>query len=293
MIAAGVAVAVLAASCYEIAYVVQARAARLQDDDRLSPSLVGRLVRSRSWIAGLALSGLGAALHVAALTLAPLTVVQPTLALGLVLLLVLAPNVLGEHSGRREAAGVAVIVMGVVACTLAAPPHDGTPSRDAGLAALLSGLALLTLMPFALRDRLRDARLRVGAAAAGDALAALALKLLADAIDAGQWGAAVGWGVTAAIAAGLALTAEMSALQRLAATHVAPVVVAAQVLIPVATAPLLLGERWGDTALGGAVLGAAVLLVAGGAAVLGSSDPVAGRLAARGGPRPREHHVGG
>jgi len=50
----------------------------------------------------------------AALLLAPLTVVQPCLASGLILLLWLGATRLGERPGLREGVAVAAIVVGVV-----------------------------------------------------------------------------------------------------------------------------------------------------------------------------------
>ena len=46
----------------------------------------------------------------------------------------------------------------------------------------------------------------------------------------------------------------MSALQRRPATHVAPVMFAVQVLVPVILAPLIFGETWATTPLGGVAL---------------------------------------
>lgn len=295
----GIAVALAAAACFECAYVLQALEARHAGGGAvLQPTLLGRLLRRPRWVAGTALALGGAGLQVLALTLAPLTVVQPTLALGLVLLLILSATVLHEPVGRREAFGVGAVVCGVAVVALVAPPDVGSTGSAGAVAALLAVLTLPALLPFALRDRLRDARLRVLAAAAGDALAAVALKLVADAVGRGAWGAGVAWAALAGAAGLLALTAEMSALQRIAATRVAPVVLAAQVLVPVLAAPLVFGESWGATALGGVVLALAVLTVAGGAALLGASRAVADVIAGEHGtdslaPGQLEHDVGG
>ena len=51
----------------------------------------------------------------------------------------------------------------------------------------------------------------------------------------------------------------------------APVVLVMQMTIPVLLAPLLVGEDWGATPLGGAVIGAAFLLVAAGTWMLSGS----------------------
>lgn len=271
----GFGLAVLAALGYEFAYLIQARAARSRRDDRLRVRLALDLVRNRRWLAGTGLVGVAAGLHVAALVLAPLTVVQPTIALGLIVLLLAARPALGERPGAREYAAVAGIVVGVSACALAAPDIEVRHNSGRSVAPLLGLLGIALALPFALRARLGDPRVRVLAAGAGDALAAFAFKLAADAIATGLWLASVAWLVLAAAAAALAVTAEMSALQRLSATRVGPAIVALQVAVPVGAAPLFLGESWSATPFGGALVAGAVLTVLAAAGVLGASRPQA------------------
>jgi drug/metabolite transporter (DMT)-like permease len=285
----GIAVALAAACCYELAYVVQAlETRRAGGGERIEPTLLARLLRRPRWVAGTALSLVGALLQIWALTLAPLTVVQPTLALGLVLLLILSAAVLHEPVGRRERLGVALILAGVALAALTAAPEVGEARSAAAVAALVALLAIPTVLPFAL-PRLADARLRVLAAAAGDALAAVGLKLVADALGGDTWLLWVLYGAGAALTGLLALTAEMSALQRIRATRVAPVVLAGQVLVPALAGPLVFGEQWGRSTAGGILLALALLAVAGGAALLGASGAVADVIAGE----QVEHHVSG
>ena len=91
-------------------------------------------------------------------------------------------------------------------------------------------------------------------AGCGYAWTAIASKLLTDELRAGALLIAVAWLATAALSEALALLSEMSALQRRPATHVAPVMFAVQVLVPVLLAPLIFGESWGSTPLGGVAL---------------------------------------
>lgn len=296
----GIAVAAVAAGCYEGAYVLQAlEARRAGGGERLQATLLGRLVRRPIWVAGTTLSVAGAALQVFALTLAPLTVVQPTLALGLVLLLVLSALVLHEPVGRRERIGVAAIVGGVALVPVVAAPGLGGSGDPSGVAILAALLGAATGIPFAARARLRDARLRVLAAAAGDAWAAIGLKLVADALHRGSPAVAAIWMGSAALAGFLALTAEMSALQRIAATRVAPVVVSAQVLVPVVAGPLVFDEPWADTIPERLLLGIAIVVVVAGSVLLSTSRAVADVLVGGDGHRGRsaagevEHDVGG
>ena len=58
-----------------------------------------------------------------------------------------------------------------------------------------------------------------------------------------------------------------------------PCVLALQTVVPVLLAPVLTGEHWTGTPLGGAVVLGGLVLVVGGSTVLGAGEPVR-RLAA-------------
>jgi len=273
----GIAAATAAAGCYETAYVLQAlEARRMPVAHSLRPALIGALARRPLWVTAIALAVVGWPFQLLALSRAPITVVQPTLALGLLLLVALAARVLGERIGRRELAGVAAIVAGVAGIALAAPPHSAHHAGPATLLPVLLALAALAASPYLLRAAGRNpGALLVLGAGAGDAWAGFAAKLVTDALAGGHWLAAAGWGTAAAVAVGAGLLSEMTALAHYAATRVGPVVLVMQIAVPVALAPLVGGERWGGTPLGGGVLVASLAVVAAGAAVLGSSRAVA------------------
>src|SRR3954451_7454452 len=77
----------------------------------------------------------------------------------------------------------------------------------------------------------------------------------------------------------MGLISESTALQRAPATRVAPTVLAMQIAIPVALAPLVGGESWSSTPLNGAVLAGAMLGVVAGVALLATARAVAGVIA--------------
>ena len=79
---------------------------------------------------------------------------------------------------------------------------------------------------------------------------------------------------TALASEGLALLSEMSALQHRPATHVAPVMFAVQVLVPVILAPLIFEERWSTTPLDGAALVAFMAVALAGTTLLAGSRAV-------------------
>ena len=280
MLALGIAAAVVASLLYNASIALQALEARkVPQEHGLRPSLLGRLLRNRRWLGATALGLLGWPLEIVALLLAPLTVVQPCLASGLVLLLWLGVTRLGEKPGRREFIAVAAIVAGIGGVAWAAPERSTDHAGAGAIALALVLVALPVLAPYALRRSLAGRPLRLGliatvAAGAGYAWTAIASKLLTDELAAGTLLLAALWLATAAVSEGLALLSEMSALQRRPATHVAPIMFAVQVLVPVLLAPLIFDESWSETPLGGIALVAFIALAVAGTIFLAGSKAV-------------------
>jgi hypothetical protein len=290
VIALGIVAAVGASLLYNASIALQALEVRdVPGEHSLRPSLIGKLIRNRRWLGATGLGLLGWPLEIGALLLAPLTVVQPCLASGLVLLLWLGAKKLGEAPGPREWTAVAAIVLGVTGVALAAPERT-TDHADAGAIALALGLVAIPIAaPYVLRARFRHSpqpggvnvgsariagTLMVISAGCGYAWTAIASKLLTDELAAGALLVAVAWLATAVASEGLALLSEMSALQNRPATHVAPVMFAVQILVPVLLAPLIFGESWDATPLGGVVLVAAMAVAVGGTVLLAGSSAV-------------------
>src|SRR5690242_17605724 len=98
-------------------------------EHRLRASLLGFLFRRKRWLLGASLGVLGWPLQAFALALAPVALVQPTLATGLLAIVVVARYTLGEHVSRRAALAVTAIVGGIgllavgLPTSAAAHPH--------------------------------------------------------------------------------------------------------------------------------------------------------------------------
>ncbi len=276
MLALGIVAAVGASCLYNTSIALQALEAReVPGEHSLRVSLIGRLVRNRRWLGATALGLVGWPLEIVALLLAPLTVVQPCLASGLILLLWLGATRLGERPGRREWTAVTAIVLGVAGVAWAAPDRTTDHAGTAAIALALALLAIPIAAPYVLRGRAAAfGTLAVISAGCGYAWTAIASKLLTDELAAGAILVAVAWLATAAASEGLALLSEMSALQRRAATHVAPTMFAVQVLVPVLLAPLIFGESWAATPLGGVALVAFMALAVAGTVLLAGSRSV-------------------
>src|ERR1700742_5392579 len=122
MLALGIICAIGASALYKNSIALQALEAReVGHEHALRASLIGRLVRNPRWLVATAIGLLGWPLEIAALLLAPLTVVQPCLASGLVLLLWLGVTRLGERPGTRGDGAGGAVVPGVAGLAWSAP----------------------------------------------------------------------------------------------------------------------------------------------------------------------------
>lgn len=276
MLALGILAAVGASVLYNTSIALQALEARdVPHEHSLRVSLIGKLIKNPKWLGATALGLLGWPLEILALLLAPLTVVQPCLVSGLIVLLWLGATKLGETPGRREFIAVGAIVAGVAGVAWAAPDRTTDHAGTIAIAIALGLVAIPIAAPYLLRRRASKVGfLVVLSAGFGYAWTAIASKLLTDELAAGTLLIAVGWLATALASEGLALLSEMSALQQRPATHVAPVMFAVQVLVPVILAPLIFEEKWSTTPLDGAVLVAFMAVAVAGTALLAGSKVV-------------------
>ena len=86
------------------------------------------LFRSKWFALGMAIALFAWLLHVAALALAPLSVVQAVLSTGVVMLAVLAERIFGFEVGPRQWAGVAMTATGLVLLIVTLPGAEGAHS---------------------------------------------------------------------------------------------------------------------------------------------------------------------
>jgi len=103
------------------------------------------LFRSRWWLLGIAIALGSWGLHVAALSLAPISLVQATIAGGLVLLTVVADRLFGFSVSRREWVGVAVTAAGLafLAATLGSAGDGAHAAYDTTTLIAYAGVALM------------------------------------------------------------------------------------------------------------------------------------------------------
>jgi drug/metabolite transporter (DMT)-like permease len=272
----GLGAALLASILFNVGIVLQAIDARVAPRSLgLRVALLGRLFRRPLWIAGLLLGLVGVWPQAVAYSKAPFVVVQPVLALGLLLVLVLGVHILHEEVGPREIAGVVGIIGGVALVAWGAPPHSELHRGPAAVIAVFAGLSAVGLAPFLVRGtRLDTAMLVIVATGCGFGATNVATKLLGDNVDLGHYGTAAAWGI-AGLALGVAATiANMTAFQRRAATTVVPVSTAVQTFLPIVLEPFFLHEHWNAAAYDDIPVAFGLALALAGVLLLTSSPAV-------------------
>jgi drug/metabolite transporter (DMT)-like permease len=276
MTAEGLTAALLASVLFNVGIVLQALDARVVPRSLgLRFALLTRLLRRPLWLTGLALGLLGAIPQAIAYNRAPFVVVQPVLALGLLLVLALGARILHERVGLREIGGTVAIIGGVALVAWGAPPHSEVHRGPLAVLAVFAALSAAGLAPFAVRGSRFDTGMLV-IVATGCAFGAtnVATKLVGDNLDLSHLSNAAAW-AAAGLGMGIAATiVNMTAFQRRAATTVVPASTAVQTFLPILLEPFFLREDWSSAVLDGAPLAAGLALALVGVILVAGSSEV-------------------
>lgn len=218
----GLALALACAIATSVSFLLKQRGAVLAPPVRVRHPLrsAAELFRSR-WFAVGWLVAVGAwALHVGALALAPLSIVQAVLSAGLVFLAVLAERFFGFHLGRRQWIGVTITAAGLAVIGLTQESQPGGPPGHA-LAALIAiecTVLLLATVLAAMSGRLGlqpsgQGMLLGAAAGALFGVSDIAIKFLTDAVEDGVLELISPWTFAALAASVVAFYASARGLQ--------------------------------------------------------------------------------
>jgi hypothetical protein len=149
-LAAGLGLALLASLALNSSYLLQHAGSRDGPPVTLRRPLMALrgLLFSRTWMAGLGLGLSGWGLHVAALSLAPLSLVQAFAAGGLALAAPLGARALSQPLGARERRAIAMIVLALamLAAGAVAGPPGGVPATRLAVAFMVPCAALAALL---------------------------------------------------------------------------------------------------------------------------------------------------
>jgi multidrug transporter EmrE-like cation transporter len=231
------------------------------------------LFRSPWYTLGIVVATASWGLHVAALALAPISLVQTTIAGGLVLLTVVADRLFGQDVTRREWVGVALTAAGLafLAATMGSTGKEAHSDYEPATLALYGGLAAAVggvLAVVAARGHRRDGSLLAVSAGLLWGASDVTIKALSSVLD--ERGVGVLVHPLAAVIAGLSLLGLLvsaRSLQLGGAVAVIAVTSAAANIITIASGPIVFGEPMPEDPLGLAVRLLAFTLVIGAAAL--------------------------
>jgi drug/metabolite transporter (DMT)-like permease len=244
--AGGLLLAALAAVLFAFGAVLQHEAA--EESTSASGLSLRRLVRRPRWLVGQGATALGTGSQVAALALAPVAVVQPVLAVGLVVALGLRAVRNRQAPLRLELLGAALTTGGLAVFLVAAQPAAGPapppPSSVAVVAAVVVSVVLVagaTLFG-------RGAHGALACGAAGGIAAGIAAVLISVGLRSLREGGVVHalagvtlWG--AIVVAVVAVVGGQQAYSRGSLSWSLPALILLDPLAAIPTARLLLGER--------------------------------------------------
>lgn len=258
----GVLMSVLSAVLYNVGFVIEKHG--LSDMEPVHARRIGHLARtllsSPIWLIGFCsmLAGLG--LQVVALSLAPISVVQPIFVSGIVVLLVLSHVTLNERLGAREWVAIGMVGLALLCISLSLD----LSSDQAGFNGQFGSLALAALPSivvavgfFVLGDRLSSgaghANTRAGVYGLATGLlygvSGLAIKAVAAIVEKhGLWLSiphvlASGYLYAFVAASGFGLVLFQTALQRCSASVVVPVSNVVSSTYVVAVGTVIFGEH--------------------------------------------------
>jgi multidrug transporter EmrE-like cation transporter len=128
-------VAVFSAALYNLGYVLEKQALGELPSVRFHPiSLLRTVASSPRWLLGFSAMLGGLIFQLVALTMAPVSVVQPVLAGGLIALVVIGSSVLEERLGWRQRAALVLVLGAVVAIAVSARGGGSVAQRVPGQA---------------------------------------------------------------------------------------------------------------------------------------------------------------
>jgi hypothetical protein len=276
-VALGLVCALLSALGTNLAFLFKHQGALAAPDvDMRHPlrSAIG-LFRSRWWSIGWGVAAVAFALHVAALSLAPISIGQAVLAGGLVFLAVLAERFFGFELGRRQWTGIGLVAVSLTALTLTGGGGGGGAHSGYSLAGMIIfesiavGVGLLLIFSHLIERIHAQPGVLLGIAAGlGFGISDVAIKALSGDLDDGPIGLLSPWSVIIVTAAVFSFYASARSLQIGDGVAVIAVTSVAANLSTIVAGLAVFGDRLGNDALVIGVRLAAFALILIGAALI-------------------------
>jgi multidrug transporter EmrE-like cation transporter len=233
------------------------------------------LFRSRWWSIGWGVAVVAFALHVAALTLAPISIGQAVLAGGLVFLAVLAERFFGFELGRRQWIGIGLVAVSLALLTLTGGGGGGDAHSGYSLAGMIVfegiavGVGLLLAFSHLIERIHAPPGVLLGVAAGlGFGISDVAIKALSGDLGSAPIGLLSPWSVIVATAAVFSFYASARSLQVGDGVAVIAVTSVAANLSTILAGLAVFGDRLGNDPLVVGVRLAAFALILAGAALI-------------------------
>jgi drug/metabolite transporter (DMT)-like permease len=233
------------------------------------------LFRSRWWSIGWGVAAGAFALHVAALTLAPISIGQAVLAGGLVFLAVLAERFFGFELGRRQWIGIGLVAVSLSLLTLTGGRGGGQAHSAYSLAGMIvfESVAVAVGVLLFLSHMIERIPVQPGvllgiAAGLAFGISDVAIKALSGDLDRGPIGILSPWTVVIVTAAVFSFFASARSLQIGDGVAVIAVTSVAANLSAIVAGLAVFGDRLGNNAFVIGVRGAAFALILAGAALI-------------------------
>jgi multidrug transporter EmrE-like cation transporter len=276
-VALGLACALLSALATNLAFLFKHRGAVAAPDVDMRHPLRSAidLFRSKWWSVGWGVAAVAFALHVAALSLAPISIGQAVLAGGLVFLAVLAERFFGFQLGRRQWIGIGLVAVSLTALALTGGGGGGGAHSGYSLAGMIVfesiavGVGLLLVFShLAERIRVAPGVLLGIAGGLGFGISDVAIKALSGDLDNGPIGLLSPWSAIIVTAAVFSFYASARSLQIGDGVTVIAVTSVAANLSAIVAGLAVFGDRLGNNA---AIIGVRVIafaLILAGAALM-------------------------
>ena len=255
------------------------------------PLRTARALWCSKWFAiGMAVGGGGWLLHVAAISFAPLSVVQVVLSGGVVLIAVMADRIFGFEVGKRQWWGLAMTALGLILLGVTMPSTAGSSHSTFSLAAMVgfeTGLfgvgGLLILAPRAGAPAEHHGVMLAAAAGILFGVCNVAIKALSGMAGAdGLFGLVSPWLLVAGVASAGAFYASARSLQDGAAVEVIAITGTAANIAGIAGGIIVFGDPMPGSAVGIALQAFAFVLVVTASALTPAPVRSARAVAARG-----------
>ena len=264
----GILLSLFCALATNVAFLLKHRGACAAPDVSLRhpiASAVG-LFRSKWFTIGMLVALVAWTFHVAALALAPLSVVQAIIAGGLVFLTVLAERWFGFTVGTRQWAGVGLTALGLVLLAITLPHHGGAHAGYSLAGMIVFESALLGLGTFLVLSKKLGSHEHHGVmlgTAAGIlfGVSDVAIKALTGAVGNGVTGLLSPWLVTAIVASVIAFYASARGLQKGEAVPVITLTSAAANVTAISGGILVFGDPMPNDPVGIVIQSFAFVLV--------------------------------